>query len=326
MPTSLSRLALCAGWILLVAGETTEVARAQEASASGTLHRLTVGGNADRVVVDLASDRTIGGRLQTVGNPATRLFVDLPGIVPQVPDVTDVDLGAVRRVRVALNRARPPVTRVVLDLRETARYRLEQGPTPRAIRITVEPDRLLPAAQPEPLRGADASGSDRGSARPTHGAPGTAPSPVGAGSTGAQPGCGSGCRPGGAGAAPSDPGTASYAAWFAGAGRDLARLIDQATDARPSAAGDPRDDERMVFEWSALQDYLKTGDPPPPLAAAHALLLTAAAVGHAAMTMAREHLSAADLQAAVAGASMLLRRAEQLAAPDTAGQPAETGR
>ena len=319
--TSLSRLAICAGLLLLFASEATELARAQQRPAHGALLRLTVGGTAERVVVALTSDRAIGGRLQTVGSPATRLFVDLPDIVPDVPDVTDVNLGAVRRVRVALNRARPPVTRVVLDLEETARYRLEQGPTPHEIRITVEPDRPLPAPRPGPLRGSHASGSFRGNAPPPQGAPGAARRALSADAATVPSGCRAGPLPGGDCAVPLDQETASYSAWFTGAVRTLALLIEQTTDARPSPAGDPRDDERTVFEWSALQDYLTTGDPPPTLEAAHALLLTAGAVGHAAVTMAREHLSAADLQSAVAGAAMLLRQAEQLAEPDAAGDP-----
>ncbi len=322
MPTSLSRLAFCAGLLPFVAGEAIEVPRAQEPPPRGALQRLTVGGTAERVVVALTSDRAIGGRLQTVGNPATRLFVDLPDIVPDVPDVTDVNLGAVRRVRVALNRARPPVTRVVLDLEETARYRLEQGPTPHEIRITVEPDRPLPAPRADRLRGSDVSRSYRGRARSPQGAPGAAHRPLPAAGAAARTGCRAGRAAGGACAGPLDPETVSYSAWFSGAVRTLALLIEQTTDARPSPAGDPRDDERTVFEWGALQDYLNTGDPPPTLEAAHALLLTAGAVGHAAVTMAREHLSAADLQSAVAGAAMLLRQAEQLAEPDATGDPA----
>lgn len=322
MPISLSRLACCAGLLLFSAGAAIEVALAQEPSPRGALQRLTVGGTAERVVVELTSNRAIGGRLQTLGRPATRLFVDLPDIVPDVPGVTDVNLGAVRRVRVALNRARPPVTRVVLDLDETARYRLEQGPTPREIRITVEPDRPLRAPHADALRGSDVSRSYRGRARPPQGAPGAVHRPLAAGGAAGQPGC---RAAGGACAGPLDPETASYSAWFGGAVRTLALLIEQTTDARPNPAGDPRDDERTVFEWSALQDYLTTGDPPPTLEAAHALLLTAGAVGHAAVTMAREHLSAADLQSAVAGAAMLLRQAEQLAEPDAAAAPPAPG-
>ena len=323
MPTSLSRLAACAGWALLLAGAAPQAAGAQEPDAGGALHRLTVGGTADRVVVELASDRAIEGRLQTVGNPATRLFVDLRDVVPDVPDVTDVNLGAVRRVRVALNRARPPVTRVVLDLRETARYRLEQGPTPHEIRITVESD--LPLPRTDPLRGSGARGLRRGGARPVPGAPAEAHRPLRAGSLAARPACPGGRLPKGGCADALDPETASYSAWFTGAVRTLARLIEQTTDTRPSADADPRDDEQVVFEWSTLQDYLTTGDPPPTLEAAHSLLLTAGAVGHAAVTMAREHLSAADLQSAVAGAAMLMEQAEQLAAPDAAGDPAAPG-
>ena len=222
-------------------------------------------GGAERVVVEITADRPIAGRLQALGSPAARLFVDLPGVVPEVPDLTEVHLGAVQRVRVALNQSQPPVTRVVLDLEGTARYRLEPGATPHEMRITVEP---------------------------------------------------------GPGPRAAAPRTEPHPAWFADATRTLTRLIEQTGGEGPTPAGDPRDDERVVFEWGALQDLLTTVTPPPTLESAHALLLTAGAVGHAAVTMAREHLSAADLRSAVAGAAMLMRRAEQLAASRPAGDPA----
>ena len=281
MPINLSRPALCALLIAVFAGgwrgagEAAGAQDAQEPAARGALRRLTVAGGAERVVVEITADRVIAGRLQALGSPAARLFVDLPGVVPEIPDLTEVRLGAVQRVRVALNQSQPPVTRVVLDLEGTARYRLEPGATPHEIRIVVEP-----GSGPRTAAGA--------APRPAAGAPQSGPHP----------------------------------AWFADATRTLARLIEQTGGEGPTPAGDPRDDERVVFEWGALQDLLTTVTPPPTLASAHALLLTAGAVGHAAVTMAREHLSAADLRSAVAGAAMLMRRAEQLAASRPAGDPA----
>lgn len=294
MPIGLSRFTLCAVLIPVFAGGwrgASEAAGAQEPAAPGALRRLTVAGGAERVVVEVTADRAIAGTLQALGSPPSRLFVDLQGVVPEIPDRTEVGLGAVQRVRVALNQSQPPVTRVVLDLQGTARYRLEQGATPREIRITVEP-------APGPR--AAAGDAPRPPAPGPRAAAADAPRPA-------------------ADAPPAGP----YPSWFADATRTLARLIDQTSGGGPTAAGDPRDDERVVFEWSALQDLLTAVTPPPTLESAHALLLTAGAVGHAAVTMAREHLSAADLRSAVAGAAMLMRRAEELAASRPAGEPAD---
>ena len=55
----------------------------------------------------------------------------------EVDRVTDVDRGSVTRVRVELNQADPPVTRVVLDLEGSTSSFLEQGATERELRITV---------------------------------------------------------------------------------------------------------------------------------------------------------------------------------------------
>ena len=117
-----------------------EVAEAQPVAKAGALLSLTVGGTPDKVVVELTATRPIASSLRTIGTPPTRLFVDLLQIVPEVPDTTAVNLGAVKRVRVALNRSRPPVTRVVLDVEGASRYRVEPGATEHELRITVETD------------------------------------------------------------------------------------------------------------------------------------------------------------------------------------------
>ena len=106
----------------------THVAHEDEGGAPpiGMLEQVSVLGRDDQVVVSLAADRPLDGRLRSLKAPRERVFIDLVGFVPGVDDVTDVDRSLVRRVRVGLNRTNPPVTRVVLDLKETAHYRLER--------------------------------------------------------------------------------------------------------------------------------------------------------------------------------------------------------
>lgn len=109
----------------------------QSDAAPGTLHRMTVTSSGHRVVVSLAADRTLDGALEAIDAQPRRLFIDLKGVVPEVDGVTDVNRGVVQRVRVALNRATPPVTRVVLDLQGAARYALERDPAG-TLRIIVD--------------------------------------------------------------------------------------------------------------------------------------------------------------------------------------------
>ena len=102
------------------------------------LHQLTVTGTSRRVVVSLEGSDTLDGLLEVVKVPPVRIFVDLPNVVPKVARVLAVDRGAVKRIRVALNQAHPPVTRVVLDLDGAATYRLARGETDHELRIVVE--------------------------------------------------------------------------------------------------------------------------------------------------------------------------------------------
>jgi hypothetical protein len=101
------------------------------------LHRVHIDGEGSRVVIRLVASRAIGGTLKTIDRPS-RLFVDLDGIIPGGQRLVPVSRGGVRQVRVALNRADPPVTRVVFDLERTSTYLLEQSADRRELRITIE--------------------------------------------------------------------------------------------------------------------------------------------------------------------------------------------
>jgi len=105
----------------------------------GSLLQLAVDGTGSHVVVRLTGNRTLSGVLEVAKDPPARIFLDLEGIEPKVPALTRVGRGPVHQIRVGFHSARPPASRVVLDLRAAARYRLEQGITPRELRIIVEP-------------------------------------------------------------------------------------------------------------------------------------------------------------------------------------------
>ena len=131
---------LSAGLVILLAlwaGCVDGIQGAQNVLSAGTLRELTVDGTSDRIVVTLIADRPLDGVLERIEASPTRVFVDLKNVVPEVDRVTDVDRGSVTRVRVGLNQADPPVTRVVLDLEGSTSSFLEQGATERELRITV---------------------------------------------------------------------------------------------------------------------------------------------------------------------------------------------
>lgn len=86
---------------------------------------------------------------------ADRLFVDLPGVVADVPPVTVVGQGAVERVRVALNSREPLVTRVVVDLARPVAHSMAKADDGREIRLTFH-DREGEPADPSPAATADA--------------------------------------------------------------------------------------------------------------------------------------------------------------------------
>ena len=89
------------------------------------------------VVVSLRGNGQLTGTLHEVGGEPFRVFVDLEGVVPDVSPVTPVGRGHVERIRVALNQAVPPVTRVVVDMSSPQPYRLEVGDRSTGLRIVV---------------------------------------------------------------------------------------------------------------------------------------------------------------------------------------------
>jgi hypothetical protein len=245
-------LALCLGY-----GNAISVseADAQERFLRGALLRLTVGGTPNQVVVELASNQILESQIQTIGMPASRLFLDLPNIVPDVPEVTEVNLGAVQRVRVALNRSEPPVTRVVLDLDNATTFALEQGPTPQELRIIVETDT-------------------------SHN--------------------------------PRD--VDKYSVWFSRVTQNLAHLLNQTAKLHLDGVNKETDHQRLQLEWEFLQQDLRDISPPSTLEPVHALLMTVGSIGRASAETAEDYFVAADVQSAVAGATMLVIQAKQLAA------------
>ena len=132
-------------------------AEVQAEAIAGTLQQVTVTTTGARVVVTLIGDQALDGVLEVVADPPARIFVDLANVRPDVDRVTDVNGGAVTRVRVALNQAQPPVTRVVLDLHGpldgSTTYVLERGATDHELRIIVD----TPAAPPADATSAYAS-------------------------------------------------------------------------------------------------------------------------------------------------------------------------
>ena len=65
-----------------------------------------------------------------------RVYLDFPGVSPQVAAVTNIGTDPIDKVRVALNSREPIVTRVVIDLARDAQYHVESaGADGRDLRI-----------------------------------------------------------------------------------------------------------------------------------------------------------------------------------------------
>ena len=88
--------------------------------------RTTNGSTEIRVV--LTGDGALTpARIAEAEDPPPRLVLDFPGLSANVPAITTVNMGPVRRIRVAANSHHPLVTRVVFDLAHPSRYRVEQS-------------------------------------------------------------------------------------------------------------------------------------------------------------------------------------------------------
>ena len=132
-----------------------ESAVATVATVATVLDRIETRADAEGITVVLGGN---GQLLPSQVGEATelppRLFLDFPDVRSGVPSVTPVELGPIERVRVAPNSRTPLVTRVVLDLRWPAAYRIETPETgERELRVIVLNDEALgaePAIQAVP--------------------------------------------------------------------------------------------------------------------------------------------------------------------------------
>ena len=95
---------------------------AQTTSEPNALVAVSLMSSDDQVVIVLAGDRPLSGEVLEITIAPFRVFVDFVNVVPRVDAVTPVNQGGVTQVRVALNQADPPVTRVVLDLTRRLTY------------------------------------------------------------------------------------------------------------------------------------------------------------------------------------------------------------
>ena len=94
-------------------------------------------GSSQGVVIELKGDGALSGTAFTLPDP-DRLVIDLQGVVKRFDrSIYPVGTGPVRQVRVAQNRTVPePVTRIVVDLNDEARYVFEETANGAVIRVT----------------------------------------------------------------------------------------------------------------------------------------------------------------------------------------------
>ena len=111
-----------------------------------TLRKVEVGGREEHVVIALMADGPIAGRLQRIAGTPVRFFIDLQNVLSGVDAVTPVNRGGLVRIRVGLNQANPPVTRVVLEVSSDLALHVERGPTDHELRIVVGDDKSAAAA------------------------------------------------------------------------------------------------------------------------------------------------------------------------------------
>ena len=112
-------LTLGAALVMLVPALLAGTNRAQTAAPDGgtsLLQTAVVAGGPRGVTIELHASGPLPVPVAgTAQNPA-RIFLDFPGVRPAAPSLRVPGINDVRRVRIALNIAQPPVTRVVVEL------------------------------------------------------------------------------------------------------------------------------------------------------------------------------------------------------------------
>lgn len=114
--------------------------------AQVSVRSVKVLGNKDTVEIEVEASDRIVPETQVLTGP-DRLVIDFPNAVPgsQVRSQS-VDRGEVKDVRVGLFQAKPPVTRVVLDLKSARSYQI--FPYGRTVMIKVSGDATSASAAP----------------------------------------------------------------------------------------------------------------------------------------------------------------------------------
>lgn len=125
------------------------VAAVTAQSQVATIERVTVSGNDDTIVVGIDSSQPVTPQARLLSGP-DRIVVDLPGAVPG-KQLRGIPLrGALRSVRVGLFTAKPPVTRVVLDLKIPQKYQVSAIGNKVLVTVNLADQVPSQANQPEP--------------------------------------------------------------------------------------------------------------------------------------------------------------------------------
>lgn len=131
------------------------------ALAQTSLKSIKVLGGKDTVEIEVEASEQIVPQSQILTGP-DRLVIDFPNAVPsnQVRSQS-VDRGEVKAVRVGLFQAKPPIARIVLDLKSAQSYQI--FPSGRTVVIKVsgtEPVASVPAKRPALLAAAYTTGRE----------------------------------------------------------------------------------------------------------------------------------------------------------------------
>jgi hypothetical protein len=132
MKTVFLLLGLCA------VGATAQVLRQSTPMSApvAIIEHISVKGTNDAVVVAIDASQPVTPQAQALSGP-DRIVIDLPDAVPG-KQLKDIPLhGALRSVRVGLFAAKPPVTRVVLDLKIPQKYQVSTTGTTVTVRVNL---------------------------------------------------------------------------------------------------------------------------------------------------------------------------------------------
>ena len=118
------------------------------AGALLTMVETTTGAGGTRIAFS-GTGSWRAGVIEPARDMPPRLVVDFPELRSTLPAVTKVDKGPVDRIRVAVNRVNPLVTRAVIDLKYPAAHRVEAAEN--GVVIVFDESAGTPEPSPEPV-------------------------------------------------------------------------------------------------------------------------------------------------------------------------------